>query len=229
MLENSEVPANGGRVVEVVSDVVCPWCFIGKRRIQKALQLLGRPGIGLRWKPFQLNPGAPKEGWGRQAYRARKFGSADYAKQLEARVAAAGAGEGIDFQFDRIQLVPNTFQAHRLIWLADREGVQDAVVEKLFHSYFVAAENIGERDVLRRIGAESGISADSLDGLFSSDVGSDEVRSEELHARRLGVNGVPSFFVAGEPVAEGADAPENLAAALGPALAQCSVEGGVCG
>src|SRR5947209_19935755 len=104
MLENSEVPANGGRVVEVVSDVVCAWCSIGKRRIQKALQLLGRPGIGLRWKPLQLNPGAPIEGWARQAYRPRKFGSADYAKELELHVAAAGAGEGIDLQVDRIEL-----------------------------------------------------------------------------------------------------------------------------
>src|SRR6185295_15077871 len=125
-------PANIKRLmatIEVVSDVVCPWCFIGKRRLERALALLGKQDIPVCWKPFQLNPNAPKEGMNRKEYRARKFGSLEYAKQLEDRVAAAGALEDILFRFDRIERTPNTFDAHRLIWLATD---QSAVVEKLF-------------------------------------------------------------------------------------------------
>ena len=103
-------------VIEVVSDVVCPWCFIGKRRLEKALASLDRQDVLIRWKPFQLNPTTPKEGVDRQAYRIRKFGSLAYSQQLEARVAAAGAEEGIEFRFDLIKRTPNTLEAHRLIW-----------------------------------------------------------------------------------------------------------------
>src|SRR4051794_33136176 len=118
-------------VIEVVSDVVCPWCYIGKRRLEKALALLQRESVTVSWKPFELNPGAPKEGLDRQAYRIRKFGSLAYSQQLEARVAAAGAEEGIAFRFDEIKRTPNTFEAHRLIWFAGREsaGMQNRVVE----------------------------------------------------------------------------------------------------
>src|SRR5215475_1974518 len=97
---------------EVVSDVVCPWCFSGKRRLEKALALLNLPDVRVRWKPFQLNPDVLKQGMDRQAHRARKFGSLTRAQELEARVAAAGTEEGIQFRFDRIQNVPNTFEAH---------------------------------------------------------------------------------------------------------------------
>jgi predicted DsbA family dithiol-disulfide isomerase len=102
-------------VIDIISDVVCPWCFIGKRRLEKALALLGLPNVSVRWKPFQLNPDAPKEGMDRQSFRARKFGSLARSQELEARGAAAGAEEGIEFRFGRIRKVPNTFEAHRLI------------------------------------------------------------------------------------------------------------------
>ena len=108
-------------IIDVVSDVVCPWCFIGKRRLEKALALLGRKDVRVHWKPFELNPDAPKEGMNRAAYRARKFGSLAHAQQLEAHVVEAGAEEGIGFRFDRIERVPNTFDAHRLIWLAAQD------------------------------------------------------------------------------------------------------------
>ena len=232
MLQQEKSTLTSTPLIEVVSDVVCPWCFIGKRRIEKALTLLGLPNARLQWKAFQLNPDAPPEGLDRQAYRTRKFGSMAYAKQLEARVAAAGAGEGIDFQFDRIQRVPNTFQAHRLIWLADREGVQDGVVEKLFQAYFIDTIDIGDPAVLRRVGADSGIPHATLDSFFATGMGTSAVRADELQARRRGVSGVPAFFVDGQPVAAGAEVPERLAAALGPVLApgltQCSLNDGAC-
>jgi predicted DsbA family dithiol-disulfide isomerase len=215
-------------VLEVVSDVVCPWCFIGKRRLEKALGMLGRTGVEIRWLPFQLNPGAPREGMARAAYRARKFGSLAYARQLEARVAEAGAEEGIAFRFDRIEIVPNTLNAHRLIWRARREGVQDAVVERLFRAYFIDAEDVGNAEVLRRVGKESGLDPSTVESLFMSDLGRSEVLAEESESRTRGVDSVPTFFVNHQAVAAGAQPPAVLASVLSTALGQCTLEGGTC-
>ena len=215
-------------VIEVVSDVVCPWCFIGKRRLEKALALVGRQSTQVHWKAFELNPQAPKEGMDRQAYRARKFGSTAYAKELEARVIEAGSEEGIEFRFDRIERVPNTLDAHRLIWLAGREGSQDAIVESLFHAYFIDGRDVGNCDVLRNIAVGSGLDAAKVDELLSTELGKREVFDEEGEAHTRGINGVPSFFLGGVPVMSGAQKPEMLASALGSALAQCSLEDGAC-
>jgi len=215
-------------IIEVVSDVVCPWCFIGKRRLEKALALLGRKDVRVHWKPFELNPDAPKEGMNRTAYRARKFGSVAHAQQLEAHVVEAGAEEGIGFHFDRIERVPNTFDAHRLIWLAGQEGGQEAVVENLFRAYFIDAEDVGKPEVLQRIGVQSGLDPGRVEQLLAGDSGRNEVLAEERKARAQGVNGVPTFFANGEPVMSGAQRPELLASVLGPALGQCSLEGGAC-
>jgi len=219
-------------VIEVVSDVVCPWCFIGKRRLEKALALLERQDVTVRWKAFELNPDAPKQGMDRQSYRTRKFGSLAYARQLEARVAAAGAEEGIEFRFDRIKKIPNTFEAHRLIWFAGREQLQNAVVENLFRAYFIGAEDVGDIEVLKTIGAESGLDSVRLEELFATGLGTEELISEESEGRMRGVSGVPTFFIEGELIASGASRPELLAAALGPALgpalSRCSPENGTC-
>jgi len=198
--------------VEVVSDVICPWCFIGKRRLEKALALLGREDTQVRWKPFQLNPTTPKEGLDRQEYRIRKFGSAAVSKQLEDRVAAAGAGEGIHFRFDDIKRTPNTFDAHRLIWLAGEQGDQNTLVEHLFEAYFLNGEDIGAPDVLARIAGESGVD------FPTGDKGRQQVTMEEENARRQGVSGVPSFFVNGNAITSGAHPPELLARMLSPVL-----------
>jgi predicted DsbA family dithiol-disulfide isomerase len=171
-------------MIQVVSDVVCPWCFIGKRRLEKALALLGRQDAAVEWKPFQLNPDAPPEGMDRRSYRIRKFGSLAYSRQLEERVAAAGAGEGIEFRFDRIASIPNTFEAHRLIWLAGRAGVQNAVVESLFRAYFIDAEDVGDIAVLKRIGTERGLETGRLDELFTTRLGDGELHAEENESRR---------------------------------------------
>jgi predicted DsbA family dithiol-disulfide isomerase len=209
-------------LIDVVSDVVCPWCFIGKRRLEKALTLLGRPATQVRWKAFQLNPDAPKEGMNRQAYRARKFGNLAYSQQLEARVADAGMEDGIEFRFDRIERTPNTFDAHRLIWLAGREGVQNETVENLFRAYFIQAEDVGSPSVLARIGTASGLAAGIVEELLRGDLGAVEVVADEGQARAQGVSGVPTFFVDGDPIASGAQKPELLASVLGPALERCS-------
>ena len=200
-------------IIEVVSDVVCPWCFIGKRRLEKALALLGKQAdTEIHWKPFQLNPNAPKEGMDRQEYRARKFGSAARSKELEDRVAAAGAEDGIHFRFDDIKRTPNTFDAHRLIWLAGQAGDQNEVVENLFQAYFLKGEDIGAPEVLIRIAKESGIE------FPSENQGTKEVTAEEQNARRQGISGVPSFFIGGNPITSGAHKPELLAQVLAPVL-----------
>jgi predicted DsbA family dithiol-disulfide isomerase len=243
MTIKSEIPSSRGQslgtavdqamVIAVVSDVVCPWCLIGKRRLEKALKLLEREDMQIHWRPFELNPDIPKEGVNRQEYRIRKCGSLSYARQLEARVAAAGAEEGIKFRFDRIERMPNTLDAHRLIWLAAREGLQNAVVERLFDAYFIDGKDVGKHEVLRGIGKESGLDSGSVDSLLASNFGTAEIFAEEGHARARGVNGVPTFFINDVPIASGAQKPELLASvlrpALEPALEQCSPQDGACG
>jgi len=223
----------GGAIIEVVSDVVCPWCFIGKRRLEKALELLGRQDVQVQWRAFELNPDISKAGVDRQEHRIRKFGSLSRARQLEARVAAAGAEEGIEFHFDRIERMPNTFDAHRLIWLAGRDGLQNTLAERLFHAYFIDGEDVGKHEVLKRIGKQSGLDSDNVDSLIDSDFGAKEIRAEEDRARMEGVNGVPTFIIQGVPITSGAHKPQVLASLLGPALEptlqQCSLEEDTCG
>lgn len=203
------------QTIEIVSDVVCPWCFIGKRRLAKALKLMGNPSVEIRWKPFQLNPEAPPEGFDRQAYRTRKFGSAAYSRQLEARVAAAGEGEGILFQFDRIAKTPNTLPAHRLIWLAGQDGGQDALVESLFQAYFLNGEDIGDPSVLKQRAAESGLKPERIAQVLDGSLGAAEVAAEEDRGRLYGIEGVPAFIINGALVISGAQPPETMAAAFG--------------
>src|SRR5271168_3524851 len=121
--------------IDVVSDVICPWCYIGKRRLEKAIAILDRQHeVRVRWLPFQLNPTMPKDGISRRDYRIKKFGIWERSLELDAKVVAVGKEDGIHFAFDRIERTPNTVNAHRLIWIADKQGVQDAVVESLFQA-----------------------------------------------------------------------------------------------
>ena len=139
--------------VDVISDVICPWCYIGKRRLEKAVAAFeGEHEVRVRWLPFQLNPTCRRKGISRREYRTKKFGSWERSLELDAQVVAAGRAEGIQFAFDRIERTPNTLDAHRLIWLADKEGVQDAVVEALFRAYFTEGRDISNRRPPRRGG-----------------------------------------------------------------------------
>lgn len=129
--------------VDVISDVICPWCYVGKRRLEKAIALGGQD-VRVRLHPFQLNPQMPKAGMNRKAYRSDKFGSWERSLALDAQVAAAGKVEGISFAHDKMERTPNTFDVHRLIWLADQVGVQDAVVEAIFRAYFTEGRDISD-------------------------------------------------------------------------------------
>jgi predicted DsbA family dithiol-disulfide isomerase len=191
--------------IDVISDVICPWCFIGKRRLEKALS--GRPAT-VRWHPFQLNPDMPREGIDRKSYRIAKFGSWERSQELDARVAAAGEDEGIAFRFDKMARTPNTLDAHRIIWLAGERGVQDAVVEALFLAYFTEGEDLSDRATLAEVAADAGLDRAEVYELLASDKGIDVVQAGEEQARRLGVSGVPFFVVNGRVALSGAQPPD---------------------
>src|SRR6266478_1638686 len=184
--------------VDVISDVICPWCYIGKRRLENAIAAHGKP-VKVRWLPFQLNPKMPKEGISRREYRTKKFGSWERSQELDAKMVAVGETEGIHFAFDRTERTPNTLDAHRLIWLADKQGVQDAVVEALFRAYFTDGRDIGQRRTLLDVVAEAGLDREQADGVLDGDEG-----IEDDQARRFRVDGVPFFIVNGEVMLSGA-------------------------
>ena len=201
--------------IEVVSDVVCPWCYIGKRRLEKALAVVGgeaRPEV--IWLPFQLNPGMPAEGLPRAEYRRAKFGSVERGRQLDARVAAEGRGEGIEFALERIERTPNTFAAHQLIDLAQEHGAGDAVVDALFRAYFEDARDTGERGVLLGIAESAGLPRTEVEARWADAAQVQRVAQLERSMKQLGISGVPTFLLDRKLGVSGAQTPEALAAAI---------------
>jgi predicted DsbA family dithiol-disulfide isomerase len=198
--------------VEVVSDVICPWCYIGKRKLDTAIAKIAEQiSVEVVWRPFELNPTMPADGLNRREYRSRKFGSWQKSRQMDEGVTAAGAAEGIAFHFERIDRTPNTRDAHRLIWLAQERGVQDAAVEAVFHAYFVEGRNLNDRSTLIALAIGVGIPQPEAERFFATDEGAAEVVAEEKRSRVLGVNGVPTFLAAGVPLFSGAQPPDLMA------------------
>lgn len=205
--------------IEIVSDVICPWCYIGKRRLEKALPMLGNVEVEIRWLPFQLNPDMPAGGVPREQYRSAKFGSLERAKALDARVANEGGGEGIAFAFDRIQRTPNTVRAHQLIELAQKQGLGNPVVDALFHAYFEEARDVGDAAVLEDIASRCGV----RDWPQAADAAT--VAQLEESMRGLGISAVPTFIFDRKTGVSGAHPPESLATVMRQALGK--VEAGV--
>jgi len=205
--------------VDVISDVICPWCYIGKRRLEKAIAAQPHE-IRVRWLPFQLNPTMPKEGVSRKEYRTTKFGSWERSLELDAKVIAVGETEGIHFAFDRIKRTPNTLDAHRLIWLADKEGVQDAVVEALFRAYFTEGRDISNRQTLIDVVAEAGLDRNRAEAVLNSNDGLEAIKEAHEQARRFRVEGVPFFIVNGKLTLSGAQQPDAFLDAFKQAVAQ---------
>jgi len=194
--------------IVVYSDVICPWCYVGKRRLEAALGGPGVPAVlRLSWRPFELNPDMPAEGVERKAYRTRKFGEARSA-QLDRNMAETGRELGIAFAFDRMQRTPNTRLAHRLIWEAGRQQRQDALVERLFHGYFEEALDIGSPEVLRTLAAESGLEVDGVDSALTDAASLDAVIDLEQQGYQLGIQGVPFFILLQKYAVSGAQPPE---------------------
>ena len=178
--------------IEIYSDVICPWCYVGKRRLERALSQVATIRTQVTWRPFQLNPTMPSEGMDRADYLEAKFGSVDSFRGLEQQVAAAGTSEQISFAFDKIHTTPNTFLAHRLIWFAGQQGGQDAIVDALFKAYFEQGADIGAASVLTGIAASVGLDAGAF---LASEQGVAEVKAEERAAHRLGIRAVPYFVL----------------------------------
>ena len=200
-------------VIEIASDVICPWCYIGRKRLEKALALLdGEVTPVIRWLPFQLNPDMPASGMLRAEYRKAKFGSLERGRELDARVAAEGRGEGIDFAFDRMERTPNTSAAHQLIDVAQAEGKGQAVVDALFHAYFEEARDIGNPDVLKTIALGAGVQG------WPAQANAQGVAEREEGVRSLGIAAVPTFIFGRKFGVSGAHPPEALASAIKEAL-----------
>jgi predicted DsbA family dithiol-disulfide isomerase len=211
-------PASGAKAtlaIEVISDAICPWCWVAKRRLDRALEALA-PDItaSVTWRPFELNPGMPKAGVDRHAYRSAKFGSWQRSQALDAQVAAAGRSDGLVFNHDKMERTPNTVDAHRLIWLAGQLRKQDAVVEGLFAAYFNEGRDVGDQAVLADVGASAGLDRAMILAMLASDEGQAEVQSELQRAVSLRVSGVPTVLVDGVLLFSGAIRAELMAAEL---------------
>lgn len=194
--------------IEVVSDVTCPWCFIGKRRLERALSR--RPDVmtTLSWRAFELNPDLPSDGIPRELYLSAKFGSRRTTERFYAAISAAGRAEGVEFAFDRIRRAPNTLCAHRLIHLAGGKGCAERVVEALFRAYFLEGLDIGRVEILANLAARAGLDAAETREFLAGDSGTCEVRAEEDRARRLGIHAVPYFILERGYAISGAQEPE---------------------
>jgi predicted DsbA family dithiol-disulfide isomerase len=201
--------------VEIYSDMVCPWCFIGKRRWEKAIETAGYANqVQVTWRPFQLNPTMPKSGMDRRTYLEAKFGGAEARREIEERLAKAGVTDGIMFAFDRIARTPNTFEAHRLMWFAQQHKKQDDLAEGLFHAYFSEGRDIGDGQTLVDVAEEIGLDRDATRQFFASDQGVEVVREEEAAGHRLGIRGVPYFMLNGTYAISGAQPPDIFVSAL---------------
>jgi predicted DsbA family dithiol-disulfide isomerase len=211
--------------IDVVSDVVCPWCYIGKRRLEAALARLREAepdlSVTVRWHPFELNPDLPAAGADRREYLEAKFGGPERAQQVYARVRAAGDTVGIPFAFDAIERQPNTLEAHRLIaWAQSRpEGDAGELVEKLFRAYFLEGRYVGDREELARIATEAGFDPDDARAFLASEALREDVAGAEQRARQMGISGVPFFIFDGKTAVSGAHEPETLLDAIARARA----------
>jgi predicted DsbA family dithiol-disulfide isomerase len=194
--------------IDVFSDTICPWCFIGKRRLERALEARPQPGLDVTWRAFQLNPDMPREGMERQTYLALKFGGAEHARRIYDAVEAAGEEESISFRFDLIRRTPNTVASHRLLALAGRSGHQNATAEALFRGYFLDGEDIGDLDTLAEIAVRGGLDREVTRDYLAGVEGRDEVLAEDATARRHGIQGVPCFIFEGRYALSGAQQPE---------------------
>jgi predicted DsbA family dithiol-disulfide isomerase len=210
--------------IDVVSDVVCPWCYLGKRRLALALAREDGGPVAVRWRPFQLDPSIPAGGMDRRAYLTNKFPDDKRLDEVHARLTALGAEVGIAYRFDAISRAPNTLDAHRLIRWAFVGGAQDAVVDRLFRFYFEEGRDIGERALLIEVARQCGMDGEVVERLFADGDDVEAVRAEIAEAQALGVTGVPFFIFASRLAVSGAQGVDALVKAI--AQARASPAGG---
>ncbi|RZW05419.1 MAG: DsbA family oxidoreductase [Rhodobacteraceae bacterium] len=194
--------------LDILSDPICPWCYIGKANLDRALEARPDHALTIQWHPFQLNPDMPEAGMDRREYLETKFGGKDNAVAVYARVADAAKAAGLNIDFSGIERTPNTLDAHRLIHWAGLEGRQTAAVSRLFKAYFEDGKDIGDREVLLAIAEGIGMDREMVARLIESDADLEDVRSRDAHARQRGVTGVPTFVLANQHVVPGAQPTE---------------------
>jgi predicted DsbA family dithiol-disulfide isomerase len=202
--------------LDIVSDIMCPWCYIGKRRMEKALDAIDSVEVELGWRPFQLDPTLPPEGRDRQEYLETKFGGPEQAREIYDRIDQAGRDEGLEFNFDSIGVSPNTIDAHRVIRWASNEGadVQNKVVERLFEDFFMNGANIGKHEVLVDAAEHAGMESSVVAALLATDQDRAAVSEEIAIAQQMGVTGVPCFIIDNKYAVMGAQPPEQIAQAI---------------
>ncbi|MGE5546475.1 MAG: DsbA family oxidoreductase [Solirubrobacterales bacterium] len=196
--------------IDFIFDTVCPWCYVGKRRLMRALSMRPRGRLEIRWRPFLLNPEMPLEGIDRGTYLDRKFGGPSRVNRIHSAVTAAGRAEGIDFAFDRISRTPSSLHSHRLVRFAERQGRDSDMVEAIYHAYFVEGLDIGAIDQLSAIAGRVGLDANEVRTFLMSDADITTVMSDNARAHRLGVNGVPCIIIDGQYALAGAQEPDIL-------------------
>jgi predicted DsbA family dithiol-disulfide isomerase len=206
--------------VDVVSDVVCPWCFIGKRRLEKAIAQVPDIALTVRWRPYFLNPWVPRDGISRAQYLTTKFGSVEAYERIARKVVAASAAEGLTYALDKIARQPNTLDCHRLIRWAGEHGGGGAMKQRLMELYFSEGADLTEREVLVHAAVDCGMDADTVRARLASDADMQAVTDEALAASRAGVEGVPCFIFSRVLAVAGAQSPDYLADALTRAYSQ---------
>jgi predicted DsbA family dithiol-disulfide isomerase len=212
--------------IDVVSDVVCPWCFIGKRRLEKALALKPDIPVDVRYHPYFLNPWVPREGMSRNDYLTTKFGSPERYKGIAGRVATAAAEEGLTYAVDKMARQPNTLDCHRLILWAQSTGKAPAMKQRLMDLYFTEGADLSDREVLVKAAADIGMDAAHVRDMLASDADVDRVEAAANAAKDAGIDGVPTFIIGGLAAVSGAQAPEMLAAAIEQVAAKREQETG---
>jgi len=212
-------------VIDVVSDVVCPWCFIGKKRLEQALELRPDIPVEVRWRPYFLNDWVPREGISREQYLTTKFGSPERYKSIAGRVAQAAKAEGLDYQMDKIARQPNTLDCHRLILWAGNTGNAGKMKQRLMELYFSEGADLTDRAVLVKVAAECGLDPDLTRELLASDRDVDRVTQEAEQAKRAGIDGVPCFILGGVLAVSGAQDPAYLADAMARAADEVEKRG----
>ncbi len=200
--------------IDVVSDVVCPWCFIGKRRLGKAFALRPDIPVEVRFHPYFLNDWIPPEGMAREEYLTKKFGSVEAYRGMAQRVAEAAAGEGLTYALDKIARQPNTLDSHRLIHWAGQQGQAARMKQRLMDLYFTEGADLSDREVLVRAAADSGLNGDQVRVWLASDKDAAEVEQQANAAKEAGIDGVPTFIFGQKFTVSGAQAPDVLAQAI---------------
>ena len=217
---NVLAPPKARLTLEVVHDLVCPWCYLGTRRLIRTIRRRPDLLVDLIWRPFLLNPDMPRLGMARSDYVVRKFGGEDRARRLYASITEIGRAEGVQFRFDRMRRTPSSVDAHRLARWSARFGRADEVVEALFAAHFADGRDLGDLGVLCAIATSCGLDPAAARAMLASDAELDGVHADNLRAHRLGINGVPCFVVAGRHAIAGAQEPEVIERLLDVAAVQ---------